>query len=103
MLLLSTGIAGSARAHDMWIEPSQFLVTEPGAVRVRLRVGHGDDVKDAKVTLSRIVCSEGSGPQGGAVTPIEVGAESSDPPITELSTPGTLTLSGHSSVASRRP
>lgn len=98
-LFFTTAISSSARAHDMWLQPSPFAVTEPDAVKVRMRVGHEDDVKTAEVAPARLLRFDAVGPDGGTPTPIERGDAPSDPGAAKLTTPGVWTLVYHARPA----
>jgi uncharacterized GH25 family protein len=68
--------AGSARAHDLWIEPSTFRPTAGAPVAVGLRVGQnflGDPVPRISRAIERFTLRQGGGEQ-----PI-VGIENNDP------------------------
>ena len=69
-------VAGSARAHDFWIEPSSFACRPGDAVTLRLRVGEsfvGDAVPRSDAMIARFVAL---GPGGEA--PIR-GRDGGDP------------------------
>ena len=85
-------------AHDLWIEPSSFLVAPGKPLSVRLRVGVdflGDPVaRDAALIEQFVVASD-----AGGVTPI-AGAEGVDPAgVMRIGTSGLMIL-GYSSKPS---
>lgn len=62
--LLVLGVPGAVRAHDFWIEPDAFVLAGGARVSLRLRVGHGDDVKDVPRKPDRILRFEAVSPSG---------------------------------------
>lgn len=49
------GCIRPALAHDLWIQPSTFVVPEGASVQVALRVGHEDDVRQLALPTDRVV------------------------------------------------
>jgi len=81
---------GSARAHDLWVEPGVHEVNDGEKVKVRLRVGHEDDVEEVPRKPDRIVRFVAVGPKKS----VEVAGEAGDRPAgeVELTGPGTHVL-----------
>jgi hypothetical protein len=64
LLVLSAVLAGAARGHDFWIEPSSYTPPRGGAVSLRLRVGEhflGDAVPRDPALLLRfeVIAADG--------------------------------------------
>ena len=56
--------AGTAYAHDFWVQPETFTPEDSGALAVSLFVGHGSDKSDWPVRPHRIVGFQSFGPEG---------------------------------------
>ncbi|MEO5896479.1 MAG: DUF4198 domain-containing protein [Vicinamibacterales bacterium] len=90
--------AAALAAHDLWIEPSVFVVPTGKPVAIRLRVGAnllGDPVARDKELIDRFISVDASGE-----TPVP-GPDGVDPAgIVRIAAPG-LTIVGYSSKPSR--
>ena len=61
---LAQFFAASSSAHDFWLEPERFMITEPDRIEVRAQVGHAGDVGEwpadpGRVTALRLVSDSG--------------------------------------------
>ncbi|WP_338424375.1 DUF4198 domain-containing protein [Sphingopyxis kveilinensis] len=56
--------AGTAIAHDFWVQPSQWRVAPLDTVTLTLMVGHGADRQPSRLPASRIVRFETIAPDG---------------------------------------
>ena len=59
--------AGSASAHDLWVQPGAFWIPKAGTVPVSILVGHGKDKENWGIRGDRIVLLRSMAPDG-AVT-----------------------------------
>jgi uncharacterized GH25 family protein len=65
--VLAFGRAGSAAAHDFWVQPGAYWV-QPGALTaVTLQVGHGPSRQRSPIPPRRITRFQAIGPNGAAV------------------------------------
>lgn len=56
--------AQAAYAHDFWIEPETFQLSEPGAANVSFKVGHGEDQSAWPARTHRIIGLRTLSPEG---------------------------------------
>ena len=100
IFVLSLVALGSAPsfAHDFWLQPSRFSLTVPGAVPIRIYVGHGAARDRWGLAADRVVLFRSIGPDGlidrkGALT---LGSPAIDA-VVPLAKPGTYVLAFQSS------
>ena len=60
--LLTVGTA--ATAHDFWLQPLRFALAAPGAVPMRIYVGHGSARDRWGLGADRVVLFSSIGPDG---------------------------------------
>ena len=63
-IFAAAAIAGSAHAHDFWVQPETFTPAEGESLPVSLFVGHGSDKSDWPVSPHRIIGFQTLGPNG---------------------------------------
>ncbi|RIJ21623.1 DUF4198 domain-containing protein [Henriciella barbarensis] len=63
-ILAAALTAGTAHAHDFWVQPDTFTPEDSGALLVSLFVGHGSDKSDWPLRPHRIVGFQSFGPEG---------------------------------------
>jgi uncharacterized GH25 family protein len=63
--LLLLALAGSASAHDLWVQPGAFWIAKAGTVPVSILVGHGKDKENWGIRGDRIVTLKSIAPDGG--------------------------------------
>jgi uncharacterized GH25 family protein len=94
-------IAGSASAHDLWVQPGAFWLSAPGTVPVSILVGHGKNRENWGIRSDLIVTLRGIAPDG-TVTDFKplIRARSAAPRIPlPFKAPGTHLLAMESSPA----
>jgi uncharacterized GH25 family protein len=62
--LILLAAAGSASAHDLWVQPGAFWLSSPGTVPVSILVGHGKDRENWGIRSDRIVLLRSMAPDG---------------------------------------
>lgn len=63
-LVITAAAAASASAHDLWMQPSQFWLSDAGSVPVSILVGHGQARESWGVRSDRIILLRSLGPDG---------------------------------------
>lgn len=57
-------LSGTATAHDFWLNPSEFVISEPGEIDLSMRIGHAADRQDWAQNPDRIVSFKHYSPEG---------------------------------------
>ena len=88
MVLLTVGPA--AAAHDFWLQPLRFALAAPGAVPMRIYVGHGSARDRWGLAADRVLLFSSVGPDGlvNRKSNLQLGAPDIDA-IVPLAQPGT--------------
>ena len=91
---LVAGASSLAQAHDFWVQPDAYWITQAESTPFTLQVGHGPDRQRSTIPLSRILDFEAVGPGGTSIdlrSSLQLGGRSSDGTIA-LTVPGTYVL-----------
>lgn len=101
-LLILLAAAGSASAHDLWVQPGAFWLSSPGTVPVSILVGHGKDRENWGIRSDLIVLLRSMAPDGKVTDFKPLIRPGSAAPAIPLpfSRPGTHLLAMESSHAS---
>ena len=57
-------LAGSAQAHDFWLQPDDFTPEKPGNISIAARIGHADDIANWPIEQRLIAAAYAVGPDG---------------------------------------
>ena len=67
VLLIGTCGARDAAAHEFWVQPSEFWLSQPAALSVTLQVGDSRSRQESPIPPQRITRFEALGPTGDSV------------------------------------